>query len=70
MQAEVNGELLAGSDPEPLAHSIFELYENKERHSILSAGAKRSARQWPSINQRILDMHKAFEQLMGGGSER
>lgn len=70
VQAEVNGELLAGTDPEILSHSIFELYENKERHSMLSAGAKRSARQWPSMQQQVMDIHTALEQLLAGSSRR
>ena len=66
VQPEVNGELLVADDPEPLAQSIFDLYENKERRAMLSAGAKRSARQWPSMHQQLLQMHAKFEQLLGG----
>jgi glycosyltransferase involved in cell wall biosynthesis len=68
IQTEVNGELLSGNDPERLAHSIFELYENRDRRSMLSAGARRSARQWPSMHQQLLQMRAAFEQILTDGS--
>jgi glycosyltransferase involved in cell wall biosynthesis len=68
IQTEVNGELLSGNDPERLAHSIFELYENRDRRAMLSAGARRSARQWPSMHQQLLQMRSAFEQILTDGS--
>jgi len=64
IQPEVNGVLLAANDPEPLAQSIFELFEDKERQAVLSAGARRSARQWPSMQQQLLEMRSAFEQIL------
>jgi glycosyltransferase involved in cell wall biosynthesis len=66
VQPEVNGELIASTDPESLAHSIFELFENQKRRAVLSSGAKRTARQWPSLHQQLLQMHSAFEQVVGG----
>ena len=69
IQPEVNGELFTVDDPEPLAHSIFELYENQERRSLLSAGARRSARQWPSMPQHLLQLRTAFERILVGSSE-
>ena len=69
VRPEVNGELLTADDPEPLAHSIFELFEDKERRAMLSAGARRSARQWPSMHQQLLQMRSAFEQILTAGSE-
>lgn len=70
IQPEVNGELLPADDPEPLAHSIFELYEDKERRAMLSAGARRSARQWPSMHQQLLQMRSAFERVLAASSEQ
>jgi len=70
VQPEVNGELLSVDDPEPLAHSIFELFENRDRHAMLSAGARRSARQWPSMHQYLLQMRSAFEQVLTDGPAR
>ena len=64
VRPEVNGELLTVDDPEPLAQSIFELFEDKERRAMLSAGARRSARQWPSMHQQLLQMRSAFEQIL------
>ena len=31
---------------------------------MLSAGARRSARQWPSMHQQLLQMRSAFEQIL------
>ena len=70
IQPEVNGELLAADDPEPLAHSIFELYEDKERRAMLSVGARRSARQWPSMHQQLLQMRSAFERVLAASSKQ
>ena len=70
IQAEVNGELLAADDPKTLAHSIFELYEDKGRRAMLSAGARRSARQWPTMHQHLLQMRTAFEQILAVRSEQ
>ncbi len=70
VQPEVNGELLAADDPEALAHSIVELFEDKERHAMLSAGARRSARQWPSMHQQLLQMRSVFEQILADSPER
>ncbi len=68
VQPEVNGQLLSLNDPELLADSIFELYENRDRRAMLSAGARRSARQWPSMHQHLLQMRSAFEQVLTDGS--
>ena len=68
IQPEVNGELLSVDAPEPLTQSIFELYENRDRRAMLSAGARRSARQWPSMHQQLLQMRSAFEQILTDGS--
>ncbi len=70
VQPEVNGELLAGDDPEALAHSIVELFEDKERQAMLSAGARRSARQRPSMHQQLLQMRSAFEQILADSPKR
>ncbi len=70
IQPEVNGELLAADDPEPLAHSIYELYEDKGRRAMLSAGARRSARQWPSMHQQLLQMRSAFERVLAASPEQ
>ncbi len=70
VQPEVNGELLAADDPEALAHSIVELFEDKERQAMLSAGARRSARQWPSMHQQLLQMRSAFEQILADSPQR
>ena len=68
VQTEVNGELLSVNDPELLADSIFQLYENRDRRAMLSAGARRSARQWPSMHQHLLQLRSAFEQVLTDGS--
>ncbi len=60
VQTEVNGELLADS--------IFQLYENRDRRAMLSARARRSARQWPSMHQHLLQLRSAFEQVLTDGS--
>ncbi len=68
VQTEVNGELLSVNDPELLADSIFQLYENRDRRAMLSAGARRSARQWSSMHQHLLQLRSAFEQVLTDGS--
>lgn len=70
IQPEVNGELFTAADPEPLAHSIFELYEDKGRRAMLSAGARRLARQWPSMQQQLLQMRTEFEQILAASSKQ
>lgn len=63
VQAEVNGALFSDDDPEALAHCIFDLYEHRERHALLAAGAKRTPRNWTTARQQVIDLYAELEQL-------
>lgn len=53
IRTQINGELLPPGDPVALAHSIFELYEEKDRRLELGARAERLARQAPSMAEAV-----------------
>ncbi|MGI9258303.1 MAG: glycosyltransferase [Gammaproteobacteria bacterium] len=60
----VNGALIADKDPELLAHELYELYEDHGRRESLSAGAKRSVRNWPSMPQYLLQLRALLEKSL------
>ena len=37
---------------------------------MLSVGARRSARQWPSMHQQLLQMRSAFERVLAASSKQ
>lgn len=60
----VNGGLIPEKDPELLAHELYELYEDHGRRGLLSAGAKRSMRHWPSMPQYLLQLRALLEKSL------
>lgn len=61
IRPEVNGQLFSHNSPEPLARSLYDLYENPEHRRMLSDGAKRSARDRPSMTEHLLKLRGLFE---------
>jgi hypothetical protein len=47
-----------------LAHELYELYEDHGRRGLLSAGAKRSMRHWPSMPQYLLQLRALLEKSL------
>jgi len=67
VRSEVNGEIFGNDDPEALGRSIYALFEDNKRRDTLSAGARRSARQWPSVHRQSLDLRNALEKAVVDG---
>ncbi len=68
VQPGVNGDLIRGKNPELLAQGLYELYENHRLRELLSAGAKRAGREWPSMPQYLLQLRALLEKSIAAGS--
>jgi glycosyltransferase involved in cell wall biosynthesis len=64
IRPQINGELFARNNPESLARSLFDLYENPERRQMLGDGAKRSARERPSMTEHLMKLRAFLESAL------